>query len=196
MANVEIGGPFKVLTQQIWIKAENRKPPALGEAITPTAVQAGSSDTGSAPVNLINGSGLRDFDFDDLNEHQSKPAYMWRSAKGDTKDWLEFDFGKPQKLSTICVWNYNDTWCINQGVRQMNVSVWTQEAGWQKLREGQPIDQAEGGDAYDEPTLIRFDATMAQKVRFDALTNFGDPDYIGLSEVQFFGPAGPLAASP
>ncbi len=180
----------------MWIKADNRKPPALGEALTPTAVQAASSDPGSEPVNLINGSGLRDVDFDDLNEHRANPSYMWRSAKGDMKDWLEFDFAAPQKLSAICVWNYNDTWHTNQGVRKMSISVWTQETGWQKIRAEQPVDQAEGGDSYDEPTIIKLDATTVQKVRFDALTNFGDPDYVGLSEVQFFGPARATAASP
>jgi hypothetical protein len=166
----------------------------LGEAITPTAVQAGSSDTDSAAVNLINGSGLRDFDFDDLTEHRANTTYMWRSAKGDTKDWLEFDFGKREKLNSICFWNYNDTWHTDIGVQKMNISVWTAEAGWQKIRENQPIDQAEGGDGYDEPTILKLDAVTVQKVRFDNLVSFGDPDYIGLSEVQFFGPAGPAAA--
>ena len=164
--------------------------------ITPTAVQAGSSDADSTAVNLINGSGLRDFDFDDLNEHRANTAYMWRSAKGDTKDWLEFDFAAPQKIATLCIWNYNDTWHTHVGVQKMNISVWTPETGWQKIRENQSIDQAEGGDGYDEPTILKLDAVMAQKVRFDALTNFGDPDYVGLSEVQFFTPAGPAAASP
>ncbi len=121
---------------------------------------------------------------------------MWRSAKGEAQNWVEFDFGKPQRIDTICIWNYNDTWCISQGVRQMNISVWTQETGWQKIRQDQKIDQAEGGDGYDEPTLIKLDAVTAQKVRFDALANFGDPEYTGLSEVQFFGPMGSVAASP
>jgi len=122
---------------------------------------------------------------------------MWRSTKCDlNKNRLEFDFGQPQKLSTICIWNYNDTWHTNQGVQKMNISVWTPETGWQKIREDQQIDQAEGGDDYDEPILIKLDATTVQKVRFDALTNFGDSDYVGLSEVQFFGPAGPTAVSP
>ncbi len=180
----------------MWIKADNRKPPTLGEAIAPTAVQASSSDTGSAAVNLINGSGLRDVDFDDLNEHRGNPSFLWRTAKGENQSWLEFDFGRPQKLSTICIWNYNDTWHTNQGVRKMNISAWTQETGWQKIRADQQVDLAEGGDGYDEPTIIRLDApTTAQKIRFDALTNFGDPDYTGLGEVQFFTSAGPQAAS-
>ncbi len=120
---------------------------------------------------------------------------MWRSAKGEAQSWVEFDFGQPQKLSTICIWNYNDTGHTNQGVRKMSISAWTQETGWQKIREDQRIDQAESGDGYDEPTIIKLDSTTVQKVRFDALTNFGDPDYTGLSEVQFFASPGPQAGS-
>jgi hypothetical protein len=172
----------------VWIKARNRQPPALGEMIIPTDVQAGSSDTGTPAVNLTNGSGLRDFDFDDLAEHRGDPACMWRSAKGDTKDWLEFDFGKPQKLIAIAVWNYNEKWHTDRGVRTIDISVWTQETGWQRIRETLQLDQAEGGDGYDEPTVVQLDPTMAQKVRFDGLVSFGDTEYVGLSEVQFFGP--------
>lgn len=177
----------------MWIKADNRQPPKLGEAIAPTAVQASSSDTGSAAVNLINGNGLRDFNLDGLDEHSGDPSKMWRTTKGDAKSWVEFDLGTPRKLNAICVWNYNETWHTNRGVQKMNVSVWTQETGWRKIREGLTVDQAEGGNGYDEPIVIALDATTAQKVRFDDLANFGDPDYVGLSKVQFFGPAGVAA---
>ena len=193
IANIEIGGPFQILARQVWIKDRNRTPPALEEPIAATAVQASSSDTGSPAINLINRSGLRDFNFDGLNEHDSNPAHMWRSAKGDAKGWVEFDLGQPQTLTAISVWNYNEIWHIEQGVRNMRVSVWTQAAGWQTIRETLQVDQAEGCDGYDEPTIIKFDPTTAQKVRLDGLVSLGDPQYIGLSKVQFFGPAGPKA---
>ena len=67
---------------------------------------------------------------------------MWRSAKGDTKGWVEFDLGKPQKLIAISVWNYNETWHTERGVRNMSISVWTQETGWQRIREDLPLDPA------------------------------------------------------
>jgi hypothetical protein len=163
--------------------------------IVTTDVQAGSSDTGAPPVNLTNASGLRDLDFDDLAEHRGDPACMWRSAKADTKDWLEFDFGKPQTLIAISFWNYNEVWHTDRGVRKMDISIWTQQTGWRKIHEDLELDQAEGGDGYDEPTVVKLDPTMAQKVRFDDLVSFGDTEYVGLSEVQFFGPAGPEAVN-
>lgn len=184
------------MAQQIWIKAENRKPPELGETVTPTAVQASSSDAASPATNLINGNGLRDLNLDGLTEHSGDPSHMWRGAKNEAKGWVQFDFDKPQKLNAISIWNYNETWHTDRGVQKMNVSVWTPEAGWQKVREGLSVDQAEGGNGYDEPMVITLEATTAQKVRLDDLSNFGDPDYTGLSKVQFFGPRAAQAASP
>jgi hypothetical protein len=189
IANIEIAGPFKVLAQQVWLKDENRKPPVTGETLIPTAVQASSSDSGAVAANLINGKGLlRNLSREGLTEHNGDPSSMWRSTKGDTKAWVEFGFDKPQTLGSICIWNYNDTWHTSRGVQKMDVSVWTQETGWRKIREGASVDQAEGGDRYDEPTFLHLDTVTAQKVRFDNLVSFGDAEYIGLSKVQFFGP--------
>lgn len=197
IANIDIAGPFKILAQQVWLKDENRKPPVTGEAIAPTAVQASSSDTGSAAANLINGKGLRrNLSREGLVEHSSDASSMWRSTKGDAKAWVEFEFDKPQTLGSICIWNYNDTWYTNRGVQKMDVSVWTQETGWRKIREGQPVDQAEGGDSYDEPMFLHFDTVTAQKVRFDNLVSPGDAEHVGLSKVQFFGPRGAQAVRP
>ncbi len=193
---MEVGGPFQVLAQQVWIKAEDRKPPATGEAITPTTVQAGSSSTDSGAANLISQAGLQDRNGDGLYEQTTDPRGMWRSAKNDGKTWVEFDFGKPQKLSTICIWNYNEAWHTNQGVRTMAISVWTSEAGWQKVRAEQALDPAEGADGYDEPTVITLDPTPAQKVRFDNLASLGDPEYVGLGKVRFFSLLGPQAVLP
>ncbi|OHB67605.1 MAG: hypothetical protein A2Y77_14010 [Planctomycetes bacterium RBG_13_62_9] len=119
---------------------------------------------------------------------------MWHSAKGQTQTWVEFDFGEVQKVSTICIWNFNDAWHTDQGVRKADISIWTQETGWQKVRDDLPLEQAEGTDDYDEPVLVTLDAVKAQKIRFDDLASLGDAEFVGLSEVQFFGPVGLAAA--
>ena len=131
-----------------------------------------------------------------LDEHSADPAQMWRSAKGQTACWLEFDLGQAQPLGAVGIWNYNDTWHTDRGVRKMDISVWTQESGWRKVHDDLAIDQAQGAEDYDEPTLVRLDAVQAQKIRFDDLAGFGDADFVGLSEVQFFKPLGPQAIRP
>lgn len=55
--------------------------------------------------------------------------------------------------------------------------------------EPRPVCASEVSDGYDEPTVVKLDPTIAQKVRFDGLVSLGDAECIGLSEVQFFGPA-------
>lgn len=158
-------------------------------------MQAGSDPDGKA-ANLINRSGLNDRDADGLDEHSGSPDHMWLSAKGQTQGRLEFDLGEPKPIGTICIWNYNDTWRTDRGVRKADISIWTQENGWRKLRDDVPLEQAEGGDDYDEATIVSLDAVRAQKIRLDDLENFGDADHIGLSEVQFFRPRGPEATRP
>ncbi len=162
----------------------------------PKAVQASSSAPNTPPANLISQSGLADRDGDGLTEHSGNPDHMWLSAKGQTEGWLEFDFGTPQELRTICIWNYNDTWHTDCGLAKADISVWTQDAGWRKLHQNLPLDEAEGGDDYDEPTVVTLEAVQAQKVRIDSLVSLGDGDYVGLSNVQFFQPRGPEAAKP
>ncbi len=196
IATVELSGPFKILAKQIWIKAEDRTPPATGDLIAVQAVQVASSDPETQPTNLINRSGLQDRDGDDLDEHSVNPAQMWRSAPGETSCWLEFDLGSVQSLGSVSIWNYNDAWHTDQGVRKMDLSVWTSEFGWKKIREDLSIGQAQGSEDYDEPTVVKLDGVKAQKIRLDDLASFADTDCVGLSKVQFFESPGPKAIRP
>lgn len=191
-----MAGPFRVLARQVWIKADRREPPVTGGEIKPRAVQASSSDEGTEASNLINHSGLRNRDADNLEEHSVDAAHMWRTAKGDAQGWIEFDLGTVQSLDTICLWNFNDAWYTDRGVRKADISVWTQDAGWQKIRDDLPIERAQGSEDYDDPMYVKLDGVKTQKVRFDDLASFGDPDSVGLSEVQFFEAPGPKAIRP
>lgn len=191
-----MAGPFRVLARQVWIKADGREPPVTGGEIRPRAVQASSSDEGTEASNLINHSGLRNRDADNLEEHSVDAAHMWRTARGDAQGWIEFDLGEVQSLDTICLWNFNDAWYTDRGVRKADISVWTQDAGWQKIRDDLLIERAQGSEDYDDPMYVKLDGVKAQKVRFDDLASFGDPDSIGLSEVQFFETPGPKAIRP
>jgi len=191
-----MAGPFKVLAHSIWIKAEERKPPVTGEAIIAEWVQASSAHPGSDAVNLISPEGLRDRDYDGLNEHSSDTDNMWLSEKGQTDGWLEFDLGAVRKVSNVMIWNLNDAWHTDRGVHKADISVWTEQTGWRKIHQDLSLCEAEGGDDYDDPIVVKLDAVEARKVRFDNLANFGDADHIGLSKVQFFEARGPRAVQP
>jgi len=104
--------------------------------------------------------------------------------------------GQAHTLGTIKVWNFNEKRHTNRGVKKADISVWTEETGWKKILDDFEFEEAEGGDDYDEPVVVELDRVEAQRVRFDDLVNLGDPEYIGLSEVQFFKIRGPQASWP
>jgi len=180
----------------VWIKAEDREPLVTGAEIVPKAVQASSSHPDTNAASLIDRKGLRDRDLDGLDEQRADLQDMWLSAEGQTQGWLEFDFGQVRKLSTLFIWNFNDAWHTRRGVRQANLSVWTEAGGWRKIQDDLQLTEAEGGDDYDEPVVVTFEAVEAQKVRLDDLAGFPDSEHVGLSEVQFFQPRGPEATRP
>ncbi|MBN2128976.1 MAG: discoidin domain-containing protein [Sedimentisphaerales bacterium] len=191
-----MAGPFKVLAHAIWIKADEREPPVTGAAIVAEWVEASSAHPGNDAVNLISPEGLRDRDYDGLNEHSCDTSHMWLSAKGQTEGWVEFDLGAVCKISNVFIWNLNDAWHTDRGVQKADLSVWTEQTGWRKAKEGLSLCEAEGGDDYDDPVIVKLDAIEARKVRLDNLANFGDADHIGLSKVQFFEAHGPKAVQP
>jgi len=121
---------------------------------------------------------------------------MWLSEKGQITGWIEFDLGKAHKLDLIQLWNFNQKWYTNRGIKKADISIWTESKGWQKVLDDFGLDEAEGNDDYDEPVLAKLGGVEAQKVRLDDLANLGDAEYIGLSEVQFSEVMGLVAVRP
>jgi hypothetical protein len=196
IATVQFTGPFKIYGNLFRIKAEGRKAIVAGELVTPVAVQASSSPDQVGINRAFDGSGLRDQDNDGLLEHSSKLADMWLTEKGQTTGWIEFDLGKAHKLDLIQIWNFNEKWHTNRGLKKADISIWTEGVGWQKVLDDFQVDEADGSDDYDEPALAKLGGVQAQKIRFDDLTNLGDAEYVGLSEVRFFEVLGPAAVRP
>ncbi len=160
-----------------------------------TAEAAGSHPT-TAVKHILDGSGLTQSDSDELLEHNAGVENMWLSEKGQTASSIEFDLGTLHRLGHIIVWNFNEKWRTKRGVKTADISVWTESAGWKKIRDDFEFAEAEGSDDYDEPILLELDGVEAQKVKFDELVSLGDPDHVGLSEVQFFKMRGPTALRP
>jgi hypothetical protein len=96
----------------------------------------------------------------------------------------------------IQIWNFNEKWHTNRGLKKADISIWTEGVGWQKVLDDFQLCEADGSDDYDEPTLAKLGGVQAQKIRFDDLANLGDAEYVGLSEVQFFEVLGPAAVRP
>jgi serine/threonine protein kinase len=168
-------------------KEFGRKGLVTGEVIKKVTARAiGKDHSTPANIGMLDGSSLVDNDCDGLQEHGESPEYMWSIQKRDVRDGIEFDLAGEHTLGTIFVWNYNERGRTKRGLRRADVSVWTEDVGWQKIHDDFEFTEAEGSFDYDEPVVIELDKVKAQKVRFGDLVNFGDRKYIGLSEVQFF----------
>ncbi|HPD46404.1 MAG TPA: hypothetical protein P5279_07055 [Anaerohalosphaeraceae bacterium] len=184
-------GPFRVVAAPCHIKASNRQPLAVGELL---AVDFVETDTFSAPgaaAALINSVGLTDLDRNGLPEHSTAPEHMWLSEKGRTTGSIVLNLKDAGKIGQIHVWNYNDKYYTCRGVKQADVSVWTESDGWKKIIDDHVFESADGDAGYDEPTVIPMGDVVAARIRLDDLHNLGDPEYVGLSEIRVYAPRGP-----
>lgn len=189
-ATVVIDGPFDVRKQSFTIKPEKRSVPAIGPSIAKIGAEFDNADR-------VLGLGLANCDTDRLLEHSTSDKSMYVIDQDQIRDGLVFTLPDEQPMESIVVWNYNKPGYTDQGISKMDISVWTEKDGWKTVLKEAGLQEAEGSDDYDEPTVFVFKPVLAQKVRFENLTTF-DPKskQVGLSEVRFHGPLGPAACDP
>jgi hypothetical protein len=164
--------------------------------VSSVKVSINNGQADAAMERIVDGSGLSDRDNDEFEEHTCDISDMWQSNKERKVESIEFNFGTLQKLDLIEVWNFNQKWFTQRGLKRADISVWNESVGWKKVLEGVEFHAAEGNDDYDEPTLIRLNGIEAAKVRFDNLQGRDDLECIGLSEVLFCKVKGPQAMRP
>lgn len=145
---------------------------------------------------VADGAGLADRDGDRLLEHLTRKDAMWLVTRAQAEEGLVFDLGRTAEIESLQIWNYNEPGYTVRGIAQADVSVWTADGGWKTVLRQAKLEQAEGTDDYDEPTLLTLTPTQAQKVRLENLTPFEDEGFIGLSAVRFYGKATLAACNP
>ena len=194
---MEIAGPFKIEDQPgaYVIKPGQGGPVLTGEVIREVTASASSSDPEHPVSRIVDGSGLH-LNRDGLEEHGTNTKDMWLSAKGQVRGWVEFDFGVPRKLDGINVWNYNEQDGRRRGIQRADISIWTKERGWNKIRKNFEFERATAGGEYDDPTFVDMGGVTTAKVRLDNIKNFDDVNHVGLSEVRFYEVAGEQAVRP
>lgn len=143
---------------------------------------------------LVDSSGL----FNDT--HTLTPdGFMWLNqgtfgGGSDLAPEITFDLGQLTAISEVKVWNYNENLpgrpeLLGRGVSQMEILVADELDGTFESLGIYDLRMAPGVDFFDFGEIIELDTT-ARYVRFDILGNHGgDNNFVGLSEVQFFGQA-------
>jgi len=146
--------------------------------ITPVSVTASSTYGSYEQDNLINDSGLSV-----LGQHDTNWEHMWLSHYSDTSVSLTFDLGDLYSLSSSNIWQYNVDWALDRGVQSFDILGSTDGVTFNFISNAN-LTMAKVG--LITPQSINFTA-LAEFIRFDITSNYGDLAYTGLSEVKFNG---------
>lgn len=150
-------------------------PMSAQAAIAISNVTASSTFRTYNVVNLVNGSGLTG------SLHNGEFENKWLS-NAEPAPTLTFDLGSVYALWNTVIWNYGGGCCgTERNVNSFTILFSTDDITYTSF----------GTFSLTNSTMDSFTADTisltgnARYVRFNVLSNQGDPDYTGLSEVQF-----------
>lgn len=131
---------------------------------------------------------------------------MWVSDYGKTRnEFVLFDFGCPNRLESMKVWNYNDVHEARnyRGLAQADIYVSTsgrddplsRPDAWTLVVKDQSFQPADGTDSYSTPDTVPLGNVVARFVGIVVKKTTGDSqkkpvrdwESVGLSEVRFYG---------
>ncbi|MDB6175854.1 MAG: exported protein of unknown function [Chthoniobacteraceae bacterium] len=138
-------------------------------------------------VNTVNGSGLN------AGQHGTTPeGAMWLStgtflAPNDPLPAvITYDLGAAVHLTSLHVWNYNETNLSSRGAKQVEVLVSPTPGG--PFTSAGTFTFIKASAAATEPGQhLEIDQPNVRQVRFNIVSNYGDANQLtGLSEIRFF----------
>ena len=151
------------------------------------------------PTKLINNSGLSLPVSTNSTHFFRGDELFWVSGAGikDTTGWLAFDLGETKRIESAVIWQYNEEYFENRGVKDFDVLVSSDNVNWSTILSNQYLDRPPMNQRMLQEVQI-FDfgtPTNARYVKIDILSNHGHSSYTGLSEVKFIGTAIPEPTS-
>ncbi|MCW1923156.1 hypothetical protein OKA05_11380 [Luteolibacter arcticus] len=161
------------------------------EQVATTDIKISASSIYASAATLVDHSGL-----DDQMRHDSNSgaATMWHTALVATESapagqipacpaWLRFDFGKPQTVDGLELWNHNQAGYTNRGLREVRVYGTMDGSKWVLLAD---ITLKQAGGTAEEAQVfpLKTGGKALTGVILAAKSNYGGNVY-GLSEVQF-----------
>ena len=169
--------------------------PTLISGVTAIASSA-YTPGGRVGSKLLDGSGMSGFASEWADDD---PANMWLADRGNiVGQTVTFDLCGEYELRAARVWNYNEaggsTPFINRGVELMDIALSLDGLDFFTL-EGPVgghfyLNQAPGTDNYIDADMLDLGGGWARYVRFTVVDYYGTTpgsDYVGLSEVRFYG---------
>ncbi len=150
---------------------------ANAQQITPVGATASSTFETYALINLINNSGLSGGLHDELYSN------MWIADRDDIHPTLTFDLGGVYDLTAADIWQYNVPGVFGRGVQNFTIAVSSDDVNFTQVASA-TLTESSGGNIPAQ--VVPFSGT-GRYVRFSVQSNYGDPQFAGLSEVKFEG---------
>lgn len=188
--------------------------PVQAAVITGVTIEGFSSQLAGGfnrlAVHTVDGSG---FEPNGPGTHTTSPNNtMWLSNGTFTtpndpigafpNSYIEFNLGDNYVLESFTVWNYNEatSQLFTRGANLVNISVASEVGGTFTSLGNFNFNIAPGANNVDFGQSIDLSSFAAAEdvrlVRFDILSNHGgDNNFVGLSEVRFFGTVVPEPSS-
>ncbi len=114
---------------------------------------------------------------------------MWLSGKGAAQPtWIQYEFGRVEKLDKMLVWNSNQALesILGVGAKDVKIEYSTDDENWTALGDFE-FTQAAGAAGYTPDISVDFAGVPAQFVKLTISSNWGGilAQY-GLAEVRFY----------
>jgi len=140
-------------------------------------------DDERGPEYVVNGSGL-----DANNQHSAWLGDMWSAMENDGPVTIQFEFDRVYELEEMWVWNYNNDWSLEHGVKDATIETSENGEDWTVFGDIE-CAMGTGKDGYTANTIVPLEGILARHVRLTVLSTYGTFPCAGLSEVQFWTPA-------
>lgn len=155
-----------------------------GAAVTASSVQHARTEAlndGSGLSEEPAGSGV----FVHTNAKYAQGGTMWNSEqqKAIDQQWVAFDLGAVRGITTVLVWNYNESGWTGRGLRQCTVAVSNDGKDWHPAG-AFTLKEATGTVSEPAQSLALPAGTRGRHVRISAVNTYGQ-NAVGLSEVRF-----------
>ncbi len=105
------------------------------------------------------------------------------NSSREPSHWILYNFSQPYALQKMQLWNTNDPFHLDRGMKNIVVDYSIDGTSWTELGPFE-LAQAEGRSDYQGETGLDFEGKKVQYVLITALDNYGG-DCFGLSEVRF-----------
>jgi hypothetical protein len=147
----------------------------------------------------LSGTGISVTETHSVNSGNSG-SYWLSASGGNAAEVLTFDLGAAYNVDTIHQWLYTRTGEEDRGIQTFDIAFSTDNGvSYTAAVSAASLGMSNFTEATIEPlpaqTRTFTEQTGVTHIRFSNITNFGDPNFIGLSEIKFEGTLVPEPSS-